>query len=329
MIRSGDGLSLLQGMHRCTASMAKHLVAAIVLACISAVAPAMALAPGDLAGWWLAVDGNESPRELLIVAADGAVEYRVIQFQQISVPDCAQSKQCSDTPLIARGRMTAAADKLEFAGREAGAPDGPLTATLSWPIAASAGNRVMTLGAGSTARTLVRIEPDRLRRLRAGLMTASLPADKHWRCFVANATAADAAFAPLRKGKYAAPAFLNDYLRIASYRSSLAALGALPTADDPDADRRKLAGLPFEVLMAERFKDVDVPRTAADARRYRAQANFIEQRSRAVSPQQANVVAMATNGGTPVTVAATGAEYSALMRVVTRDPEAKRLFCVE
>ena len=168
-----------------------------------------------------------------------------------------------------------------------------------------------------------------MRRLRAGLLTASLPADKHWRCFLANATATDVAFAPLRKGKHAAPAFLGDYLRIASYRASLAAMGALPTTDDPDADRRKFAGLSFEIMMAEQFKDIDMPRTAADARRYRAQVVFIDQRARGTSPQQTNVVATGVNGGTPVTVAATAAEYSALGRVAARDPEAKRLFCVD
>jgi len=168
-----------------------------------------------------------------------------------------------------------------------------------------------------------------LRRLRAGLMTAGLPAQTHWRCFLANATAGDAAFAPLRTGRHAVPAFLNDYLRLASYRSSLGAMGALATADDPNADRRKLASLTVETLMVERFKDVDTPRAAADARRYRAQAAFIDQRAKGVSPQEANVVASALNGGPPVTVAATGAEFSALMRVATRDAEAKRLFCAE
>ena len=156
-----------------------------------------------------------------------------------------------------------------------------------------------------------------------------MPADKHWRCFLANATAADAAFAPLRKGKHTAPGFLADYLRIASYRSSLAGMGALSTADDPDPDRRALAGAPVEMLMVERFKDVDTPRTAADARRYRAQAAFIDQRAKSVSPQEANVVASALNGGMPVTVAATGSEFSALVRVASRDAEAKRLFCAE
>lgn len=313
--------------------VARHFFHAIgVAAWMSVAAPAMSLTPSDLGGWWLAIDGEAGPQQLLIVAADGAVEDRAIQFRQISASECAKSKQCSDAPLIARARLSAAGDTLEFSGRDPGALNGalpPLTATPSWKAALSAGNRLMTLRSGDVTRILVRIEPDRLRRFRAGLLVAGLPADKHWRCFLANATAPDAAFAPLRKGKHATPAFLNDYLRIASYRTSLAAMGAIPTADEPDASLRGLASAPIEILMAERFKDVDTPRTATDARRYRAQAVFIDQRSRGVSPQEANVVASALNGGAPVTVAATGTEFSALMRVATRDAEAKRLFCVD
>jgi hypothetical protein len=313
--------------------MAKYVLHAIwVVAVIVATAPASALTARDLAGWWLAVD-RELPSELLVVGPEGAVEDRAIQFRQISAAECVKSKRCSDAPLIARAGLTIDGDKLAFARREPGAADGApssLTATPLWTAALSAGNRLLTLRAGNATRILARVEPDRLRRLRAGLMVAALPADKHWRCFLTNATAGDAAFAPLRKGKHAAPAFLNDYLRIASYRSSLAALGAIPAADEPDATLRKLAGVvSLETLMAERFKDVETPRTAADARRYRAQAVFIDQRARNVSPQEANVVAGALNGGVPVAVAATGAEFSALARVAARDAEAKRLFCVD
>ena len=324
--------------------MTKHLLHAICVAtCVSAAAPAVALTPRDLAGWWLAVDGvfhaldksGAVSEELLVIAADGAVEDRAMSFRHASPFVCAKSKLCSDAPLMARARLTVDGDKLAFADRTSAdgvAPElaaAALTATPSWTVALSAGNAFMTLRAGGVSRSLARIDPDRLRRLRAGLMTAGLPADKHWRCFLANATAADAAFAPLRKGKHAAPPFLADYLRIASYRSSLAGMGALSTADDPDAERRALASAPVETLMVERFKDVDTPRTAADARRYRAQAAFIDQRAKNVSPQEANVIAGGLNGGVPVTVFATGPEYSALARVASRDGDAKRLFCAE
>jgi hypothetical protein len=327
--------------------MAKHFLHAICVAtCVSAAAPAVALTPRDLAGWWLAIDGvfpaledksGSVLEELLVVAADGAVEDRALSFRHASAFVCAKSKLCSDAPLMARARLTIEGDRLAFADRMPAEADSvspalataALTATPSWTVTLSAGNALMTLRAGGVGRSLARIDPERLRRLRAGLMTAGLPADKHWRCFLANATASDAAFAPLRKGKHAAPGFLADYLRIASYRSSLAAMGSLSTADDPDPDRRALAGAPVETLLVERFKDVDTPRTAADARRYRAQAAFIDQRAKHVSPQEANVIAGGLNAGVPVTVAATGAEFSALARVAGRDAETKRLFCAE
>jgi hypothetical protein len=327
--------------------MAKHLLQAICVAgCISAAAPALALTPRDLAGWWLAIDGvfsaaadksGSAAEELLVLTADGAVEDRAVFFRHPSAFVCAKSKLCSDAPLVSRARLTIEGDKLAFAERAPAAADGiepalaaaALTATPSWTATLSAGNSLMTLRAGDATRILAKVDPDRLRRLRAGLMTAGLPAEKHWRCFLANATASDAAFAPLRKGKHVAPPFLADYLRIASYRSALGAMGALPTADDPDADRRALAGAKVETLLVERFKDVDTPRTAADARRYRAQGAFIDQRARNASPQEANVVASGLNGGAPVTVFATAPEFSALNRVTTRDSEAKRLFCVE
>jgi hypothetical protein len=310
-------------------SMARHFLHAVFVAsCVANAALAAALTPSDIAGWWLSLDG-ELPAELLVVTADGAVENRRIQFRLISAADCAKSKLCSDAPLEIRSRLTIEGDKLQFGGHRSADGSPPITEAPNWTAALSAGNRLMTFRTGDLMRTAARIEPDRLRRLRAGLMTAGLPAEKHWRCFLANATAGDAAFAPLRKGQHAPPAFLADYLRIASLRSSLAAMGAQPTADDPDSGRRALAGVTVETLLVERFKDVDTPRTAADARRYRAQAVFIDQRARAVSPQEANVVASALNGGTPVTVAATGAEFSALMRVATRDAEVKRLFCAE
>ena len=312
-------------------SMAKHFLHAVFAAsCVASAAPAAALTPSDIAGWWLSLDG-ELPAELLVVTADGAVENRRIQFGLVSAADCAKSKPCSDAPLTARSRLTLEGDKLQFGIHKSadGSPLPPITEAPTGTAALSAGNRLMTFRTGDLMRTAARIEPDRLRRLRAGLMTAGLPADRHWRCFLANATAGDVAFAPLHKGTHAAPAFLNDYLRIASYRASLAAMTALATADDPDPARRAVAGTAVETLLAERFKDVDTPRTAADVRRYRAQGAVIDQRGRGVSPQEANVVATALNGGSPVTVIATGAEFSALTRVVMRDAEAKRLLCAE
>ena len=259
----------------------------------------------------------------MVVAGDGAVEDRRIEFSLVSAADCAKSKRCSEAALRGRGRLTASGDKLQLSASDSS--DGSLLPSGSnWTVAVSAGNRLMTLRDGDRTLALAKVEPDRLRGLRAAMIITGLPAEKRWRCFLANATANDAAFALLRKGKHVAPSFLNDFVRIASYRVTLTAMAAVPTADDPE--RGPLTGVTVETLMLERFKDVDVPRTTADARRYRAQAAFIDQRSR---PPGANVVATAINAGTPVTVAATGAEFAALVRLAARDAEAKRLFCAE
>ena len=316
---------------------------------VAAALPAAAQGSHDLAGWWLAIDdtfpvlwdGGGAAEELLIATPDGAVENRVMRFRHATAPECAQTKLCSDAPLVARARTVTQGNMLIVSAREQVADTGitpalaaaALTATPEWTIVPGGGNQMMTLRAGAATRLLVRIEPDRLRRLRAGMMIAALltqgmSAQRHWRCFLANATAGDAAFAPLRKGKHAAPKYLADYLRIASYRTTLGAMEALPTADDPDADRRALVGQ-IEALLAERFKDVGGPRTAAEALRYRAQAAFIDRRATNASPQEANVVASGINGGVPVQVAATTPEYVALARVRMGDPEVRRLFCRE
>jgi hypothetical protein len=313
---------------------------------VAAAVPAAAQTPADLAGWWLAIDDTlpglsgktgEALEELVVVTPDGVAEDRLVRFRHPSVPDCAKAKPCSDAPVVRRARLGLAGGTLTLSEPAESPPVGlapalsaaVLTGTPSWTVALASSNRLMTLRAGDITRILVKVDANRFQRLRAGLMTARLPAEKHWRCYLANATVGDAAFAPLRKGKHAAPKYLADYLRIASYRQSLAAMAARPTADDPDPARRALAGVAVEALLVERFKDVDVPRTAADARRYRAQGLFIDRRATGASPQEANIIAMAVNGGQAVTVAATGAEFAALVRVTTGDADAKRLLCRE
>src|SRR5262245_7614395 len=110
---------------------------------------------------------------------------------------------------MARARLTIDGDKLSFAERMAAGDGAPselaasaLTATPSWTATLSAGNSLLTLRAGDVTRVLAKVDPTRLKQLRAGMMTSALPAEKHWRCFLANATASDAAFAPLRKGQH-------------------------------------------------------------------------------------------------------------------------------
>ena len=100
--------------------MTKHFLHVICLAtCVAAAAPAAALTPRDLAGWWLAIDGvfpalgdksGSASEELLVIAPDGAVEDRAVFFRHASAFVCAKSKLCSDTPLVARARLTIEGD---------------------------------------------------------------------------------------------------------------------------------------------------------------------------------------------------------------------------
>jgi hypothetical protein len=318
--------------------------AAIVILALTMTSPAPASSARDLAGWWLAIDdvfpsswaNSEPQEELLVVTPAGTIENRAMWFRRVSASECATDKLCSDAPLIASGSLNVTGDKIEISARAPVSTDSvhrsfvaaALTARPDWQVTLSHNNHLLALRSGGVTRMLVRIDPDRLRRLRAGLMVASLSPDKHWRCFLTNATAGESAYESLRKSKHAAPKFLPDYLRIASLRESLAAMGARPTADDPDPVRRTLASTPVETLMVESFKDVGAPAAATDARRYRAQGAFIDQRARGASPQEANIVATALNGGVPVTVVASAPEYSALSRVMARDADTRQLFCV-
>src|SRR6185295_13718515 len=85
------------------------------------------------------------------------------------------------------------------------------------------GPRLTLRAAGSSkTRMLVRIDPDRLRRLHAGMRASNWAPEENWRCFFGNATAGDGAFSPLRANRsYRAPEFLDRYLRFASYVTAL------------------------------------------------------------------------------------------------------------
>ena len=104
-----------------------------------------------------------------------------------------------------------------------------MTAIPEW-TATLDGQRLTLRATGVTkVRTLVRIDPDRLRRLHAGMRTSAWSPEDHWRCFLGNATAGDGAFAALRANRSVrAPEFLDRYLKLASYMAALRSAAALP-----------------------------------------------------------------------------------------------------
>jgi hypothetical protein len=315
----------------------------VAVALIVSAVPALALDQRQLAGWWIAIDetfpdlwarrGIAAMEEILMVGPDGRVEDRAMNFTAGSAKTCAETKVCGDAPLIATARAQLKGNKLNFGERRDGATvdargnaivrKAAITATPSWTVARK--GEQITLRSGGTVRTLARIDPDRLRRLRAGIRASTLPPAKHWRCFLANVTARDAAFAPLRKAGAAAPDFVSPYLRIASYLAAIDAMLAVPTADDPDA--RALIGFSPETLMYEHFDDVREPGSLANKQALHARMVYLERRWRGETPEAAQAEAAKFSNGAPVQAAVGAAEIAALSKVLSDAPEAKKLFC--
>jgi hypothetical protein len=315
-----------------------------ILALVAAL-PARAAETRDLAGWWIAID-NVLPtlwergdivamEELLIVALDGRTENRGMGFWSLSDGECDPKAACTDAPLIATARLSLKGDLLTFADREVGrqrinsdrtdpAIRGRIavTATAAWTATLNGDLLILRAATASTTRAFARIAPDRLRRMRAGLIATELSAARHWRCLFGNATANDATFAAMTSGRRSAPAFLNDYLRAASYRMTLAALGDTPTMDDPDAKRHVHARAVRQPMLIETFPDIAAPRRHAEALALRARASAFD--------------AQARGGAASAALQISDAEAAAYARVMRgagsnrgKDDEVTRLFCLQ
>ena len=326
---------------------------AIVVASV-AVPSARALDTSDLAGWWIAIDrafptlwerGDiVAMEELLIISPDGRAENRGMGFY---TPDCRPGDACTDAPLIAAARLTlrgdllTVSDRKESRGRINSEKADPVirriavTGTPAWTATLDKNFLILRAATGNATRAFARIEPNRLRRLRAGLMIIEQSAARHWRCFFANATANDPAFAALSVDSRSAPSFLNDYLRIASYHATLDTLGSMPTADHPDAQQRALARSKAEIILVETFPDIPAPKSYAEAQQLRAGAVLVGGRVRGLPPAEATAAATAATRATPVSVTVTDMELAAYARVSrgavsgSSDAEMKRLFCLE
>jgi len=233
---------------------------------------------------------------------------------------------------------------------------------LQWSISTDGG--LMTLRSGTTTRLFAKIEPRRLQRLRAGIRASGLPPEKHWRCFLANATAQQPAFAPLRSeptatvgttttpfslsnlfgqtGGQASPApagstapatsgtsrasadFIDRYTRVASYLMTLDAMTKFPIMDDPVT--RPFIGSEPEQLLVEEFPGITAPATAADVQRLKAQVATVEARVRDKLKE--------LSGGGPAPArgarsAISDADVAAFALAASEDPEVKRQFCRE
>jgi hypothetical protein len=313
--------------------------AGLLVACLSLLAaPAQALEPRDLAGWWIAVDplfprlveSGEvvSMEELLVVDAEGSAESRLMRFAEPDATECTERKFCSNAPVAARARLGVSGQTLTVAERDEtdSALDGRpaidrairklvVTATPSWAASLDADGRLLVLRSNlaATTRTLVKVDPMRLRRLRAGLMMLELSAAQHWRCLLANATAGDPAFAVIRTGQHAAPDFLDDFLKAASYGSALADAAVIPVADDPDPVQRQRAAVRLDPIMTETFPDIRLPASTAEREALRTRFEAFRARTR--------------GEGAAVPFPISDAEFAAFVRARAGDAETRKLFC--
>src|SRR5262245_10884614 len=166
------------------------IVAALGLSSV-APRPAQALEAQELTGWWISIDdtlpklwkqGAIAPMEEVVqIEADGTVTDRVMNFWAGGAQACLENKVCSDFPAMAVAKLQASGNKVNFtdvavSDARVDSVAGSLlvrqeavTAAAEW-TASLDGQRLSLRVAGSPkARTLVKIDPDRLRRFHAGM----------------------------------------------------------------------------------------------------------------------------------------------------------------
>jgi len=301
----------------------------------------------DLAGWWIAIDplfsqlyetgGIVAMEELLVIADDGRAENRFMTFFSPSPEMCRDTKeQCSDAPVVARGRVKVTGDQLAFtdvvAGDDKIDPRSEIrlaltvlavTGTRSWTLSLAADGCLLTLRpnllnvsslvAKIPPRTFAKIEPEPLRRARALLLARELPAAKHFRCLLGNVMAHDAAFAPLERQPRVAPPFLDGAMKAASYIGTLRDTAQRPVSDDTDPELRKLAGVKVETFMTEEFPDIRPPANVAERSALRARLRTL--------------VLHLQGDTTTAKLPLAAAEIADVLKAMGDGPEAKRLFC--
>ena len=329
---------------------------AIVVASV-AVPSARALDTSDLAGWWIAIDrafptlwerGDiVAMEELLIISPDGRAENRGMGFY--APDDCSARRACTvtDAPLIATARLTlrgdllTVSDRKESRGRINSEKADPairriaVTSTPAWTATLDKNFLILRAATGNATRALARIEPNRLRRLRAGLMLIEQSAARHWRCFFANATANDPAFAALERGLPLCAAFPQ---RLSARRELSRHARHARQHADRGPSRRAAARVGAQQggdQLVETFPDIPAPKSYAEAQQLRAGAVLLGARARGLPPAEATAAATAATRATPVSVTVTDVELAAYARVSrgavsgSSDAEVKRLFCLE
>jgi hypothetical protein len=296
----------------CVTTSVRHGALLALAAGFIAVTPpaAHAIELRELTGWWIAID-DTFPRlwqhsaiapaeEILHINPDGRVQDRVLNFWAGSAQACLEHKVCSDLPVISTARLRIAGDKLSFhavipaadkvdtGNSDAAIRREAITAFGDW-TAAIAGGR-LTLRRPGKVRVLARIEPERLRKLYAGMQVSGFAPAEHWRCYLANATARDDAFAPLRSAQRTSatvPNFLERYLGVATYINAIRSTIAIAAIDESDEEKRKRLAVNPDEQMVQHFDTVLRPPRVDDRQRLRAVLSYIDGHTRATIAYQA------------------------------------------
>jgi hypothetical protein len=275
-------------------------------ATLLAGAPAVhALDARELAGWWIAID-ETFPKlwaqhdlapieEILFINPDGRVRNRVLNFWAGSPQACVERNVCSDLPIATAARLQIGGQRLSFTGLtssdvrlDANGNDVPIrrelvTATADWTVTADRDRITLRTNAGKL-RVLARIEPDRMRRIYAGMRASGLPVAETWRCYLANATARDSAFAPLRAGRSTTtPEFLDRYLDLATYLVAIRSAMDSVAIDEPDPERNKLLAPGTEEFLVQQSEDILTPPSNEGRERLTAVLSYVERHSRALT----------------------------------------------
>ncbi|WP_249694361.1 hypothetical protein [Stappia sp. WLB 29] len=256
--------------------------------------------------------------ELLIVHDDGTVENRAVFFQPPGEEACLfdSAQPCSDAPLIATARLRLENGILDFEERRDGNASlfggnaeldrrlrsDAITGLESWIVIAqgNGGELALISSDGRMARHLVRISPDLLRRLRAGILVANISAADYWRCYVDRILGrADVI------GGGMSDQLIEDYLHVASYALSLlAASRSWEAAASSDGA--------WDRMMIEAFDDVRAPRSDAE----RAELD-------------ARLAALASSDGAfSANPPFTATERANFSTILSQGEEARRLFCL-
>src|SRR3954470_3633630 len=226
---------------------------------------ASALEQQELAGWWIAIDdtlpklwkqGAIAPMEEVVqIDADGMVSDRVMNFWAGGAQACFDNKVCSDLPALAAAKLTVSGTKVNFtdvalSDARVDSVAGSLlvrqeavTATPEWTASLEGQRLTLRVTGSPKSRTLVKIDPDKLRRLYAGMRITNWAPEENWRCFLGNATAGEGAFAPLRTGRSTKPEFLDRYLKFAALVNAVRSAATLPASNETDEEKKKLSAV--------------------------------------------------------------------------------------